>query len=271
MAYTSPAGNKPLVFSGRLADKASRRLQETALFVRATIAPGGMRPHAPGWRSTLQVRLIHAQVRRMILASGRWDPDAWGTPINQHDELGTSLLFSSVVLEGLRQLGIRVTAADAESYMHLWRWSGWLMGIEPDLLPATESEAHRLAALMAATQDPPDDDSRLLARALLEAPLREARPGSLAQAQRTVRIGRALCRMFVGDAVADGLGVPRTGWARATPWLRPVVGGIDRLGRVSPLCGEAALSAGRRYWDRVIEVGLRGATSELGLPTRLHV
>jgi hypothetical protein len=268
MAYTSPAGNKPLVFSGRLTDKASRRLQETALFVRSTISAGGMRPHAPGWRSTLQVRLIHAQVRRMILATGRWDADAWGAPINQHDELGTSLLFSSVLLEGLRQLGLRVTAADAESYMHLWRWSGWLMGIDPDLLPATEGEGHRLAALMAATQNPPDDDSRALTRALLEAPLREARPGDISRARRTVRIGSALCRMFIGDGVADGLGVPRSRWAHPMRWLRPVVSGVDRLGRVAPAGAEATLRAGQRYWDRVVAVGLGGATSELALPTR---
>ena len=101
MAYTSPAGNKPLVFSGRMTEQASRRLNETARFVRATILPGGMRPRAPGWQLTLQVRLIHAHVRRMILATGRWDAAAWGAPINQHDEAGTSLLFSNVVLDGI--------------------------------------------------------------------------------------------------------------------------------------------------------------------------
>ena len=72
-----------------------------------------MRPRAAGWCLNVNVRLIHAQVRRMILCSGRWDADAWGAPINQHDELGTSLLFSVIVLEGLRQLGVRIAQADA--------------------------------------------------------------------------------------------------------------------------------------------------------------
>src|SRR6202012_6245532 len=100
--------------------------------------------------------IIHAEGPRMSLKGGRWDPASWGMPINQHDELGTSLLFSVVVLEGLRQLGVRIASADAEAYMHLWRWSGWLMGIDPDLLPATEAEGRRLGDMIAATQAPPD-------------------------------------------------------------------------------------------------------------------
>jgi hypothetical protein len=269
LAYTSPAGNKPLVFSGRLAEQASRRLQETARFVRETIVAGGMRPHAPGWRIAIQVRLIHAQVRRMILATGRWNAEAWGAPINQHDEAGTSLLFSSVVLEGLRQFGMRVTPAESEAYMHLWRWSGWLMGIAQDLLPATESEAARLGALMAATQAPPDDDSRALAHALIEAPLRGVRPGQRAAAARAVRVGASLCRMLVGDAVADSLGVAPPGWPYPGRWVRPVVAGVDRLRRAVPFGGDAALRMGRRYWDRVLELGLVDATAEFPLPARL--
>src|SRR5262249_21959159 len=77
LGYVSPGGNKPLVLSGRLEEQAPKRLNETARFVRATIAPGGMRPRADGWRMTLKVRLIHAHVRRMILRSGRWEAPAW--------------------------------------------------------------------------------------------------------------------------------------------------------------------------------------------------
>ena len=100
-----------------------------------------MRPHAPGWQLTLNVRLIHAQVRRMILRSGRWDAAAWGLPINPSTtSSGRRSSSSVVVLEGLRQLGARVAPADADAYVQLWRWSGCLMGVEPDLLPATETE-----------------------------------------------------------------------------------------------------------------------------------
>ena len=269
MAYTSPAGNKPLVFSGRMTEQASRRLNETARFVRATILPGGMRPQAPGWRLTLQVRLIHAHVRRMILATRRWDAAAWGAPINQHDEAGTSLLFSNVVLDGIRQFGVHVTPDEAEAYMHLWRWSGWVMGIEEGLLPATEGEAVRMAALMGATQARPDDDSRALTRALLEAPLRDPPPGRQGAAARAVRVASALCRMLVGDEVANQLGVAQTPWTYVTPFVRRWVKSVDRLSRNVPFGRESALRAGRRYWDRVVDVGLAEATGELALPSHL--
>jgi hypothetical protein len=267
MAYTSPAGNKPLVFSGRLEEQAPRRLNETARFVHATITPGNLRPYAEGWRITLKVRLIHAHVRRMILRSGRWDADAWGAPINQHDEAGTSLLFSVAVLLGLRQLGMRIAPEDAEAYMQLWRWSGTVMGIDPELLPATEAEAVRLGMLVAATQGDPDEDSRRLTRALLESPLREAKTRrDRANAERVVRFSAAMCRTLVGDEIADKLGVPHTSWRYMMPFARRLVSSVELVRENVPFADVPAVWAGRRYWDRVIAVGL---ATEFGLPQRL--
>ncbi len=279
LAYASPAGNKPLVLSGRLTEQAARRLNETARFVAATITPGGLRPGAAGWQVTLKVRLIHAQVRRMILRSGRWNGAAWGAPINQHDEAGTLLLFSVAVLEGLRHLGLRITRDEAEAYVHLWRWSGWLMGVDPELLPATEHEGLRLGDIIAATQGAPDDDSRALTRALLESsrPKRElgATNGSDngPRAMRATLVGSTLCRTLIGDALADDLGVPGTRWQRVVPLARGLVSGVDLVrslvGRVAAPLGALSLRGGRRYWDRVADVGLTDATAEFAVPQRL--
>ncbi len=270
LGYASPAGNKPLVLSGRLEEQAGRRLSETARFVQATIAPGGMRPHAPGWQLTLNVRLIHAQVRRMILRSGRWDEAAWGAPINQHDELGTSLLFSVIVLEGLRQLGGRIATADAEAYVQLWRWSGWLMGVELELLPATESEGRRLGEIIAATQGAPDDDSRRLTRALLESGVRDARTAAeRTNAERLSRFSKAMCRSLLGETTADQMGVSQTSWRYVVPLARRLVSSMELVRENVPFAGVQALSAGTRYWDRVVELGLAGAVTELALPHHL--
>ena len=166
--YASPAGNKPLVFSGRLREAAGPRLHETSRFVQAIMRRGELRPGGAGWRITLRVRLMHAQVRRMISASGRWDGAAWGLPINQHDLVATSLLFSVVTLGGLRALGLDVSRDEADDFMHLWRWTAHVMGVDPALVPTTEPEGYRLGELIAATQAPPDDDSRALTAALIE-------------------------------------------------------------------------------------------------------
>ncbi|MDP9037248.1 MAG: DUF2236 domain-containing protein [Myxococcota bacterium] len=270
LGYTSPAGNKPLVFSGRLEDHAARRLLETARFVQATITPGGMLPRGLGWQITLKVRLIHAQVRSMILRSGRWDGAAWGAPINQHDQGGTSLLFSLAVLDGLRQLGVHVAPDDGEAYMHLWRWSGWVMGVDPELLPSTEAEGLRLAQLIAATQAPPDDDSRRLTRALLESPIdRATNERDRANARRAARFSAAMCRALVGDETADQLAVPRTPWRYMVPFVKRLVSGVDLVRSRVPFADVPALWAGTRYWDRVVDAGLAGAAAEFVLPQRL--
>ncbi|HEX3770618.1 MAG TPA: oxygenase MpaB family protein [Polyangiaceae bacterium] len=269
LGYASPVGNKPLVLSGRLEAQAGRRLNETARFVQATIAAGGMRPRAPGWQLTLNVRLIHAQVRRMIHKSGAWNAEAWGAPINQHDELGTSLLFSVVVLEGLRQLGMRIAPADGDAYMHLWRWSGWLMGLDPEILPATEAEGRRLGDMIAATQAPPDEDSRRLTDALLGAPVRDATTlHERTNAERLARFSRAMCRFLIGDVTADRLGVEGTSWSYVVPFARRLVASLELVRENVPFGNSSALWAGTRYWDRVIAQGLAGA-AELKLPDRL--
>jgi hypothetical protein len=249
--YRSPAGNKPLAFSGRLTEQAPRRLRETGRFIQTTIQKGGLRPHADGYSLTLKVRLIHAGVRRMILRSGRWNAEAWGAPVNQHDQMGTSLLFSAVLLEGLEQLGVRIPREDADAYMHLWRYSGYLMGIDPELLPSTQAEGDRLTQLLEATHGEPDEDSRRLTRALLDAPLREAKTrGQRKSARRLAQFSAGMCRELVGDDVADKLAVPRSSWRLMFPLVRGVVSSVELIRESVPYAGLPAAWAGSMYWDR---------------------
>jgi hypothetical protein len=270
LGYASPAGNKPLVLSGRLKEQAPTRLNETARFVQAVCRPGGMRPFADGWRITVKVRLMHAQVRRMILRSDRWNEAAWGAPINQHDMAATTLLFSVAMIDGLRKLGVRVDAEEAERYVHLWRWVGRVIGVDGGLLPASEADAVRLAELIAATMAPPDQDSRELTSALFAVPFVGAvTPRQKRDAARRALFGTTVCRELVGDELADALSVPRNPARFAMPVLRRLVAGVERFKRAVPFAERGAVAAGARYWDRVVAIGLQGATYEFALPHRL--
>jgi hypothetical protein len=245
-------------------------VNETARFVQATITPGAMRPFREGWRITLKVRLMHAQVRRMILQSGRWDSAAWGLPINQHDTLGTSLLFSIQVLEGLRHLGMRIPPEAASAYMQLWKWSGWLIGLDPELLVSTEAEGARISDVLTATMAGPDDDSRNLTRALLDAPVQVAKSRREKQNAKRLRVfSTAMCRELIGDARADALHLPRTTWRYTVPFLRRLVSSVELVRETVPFGDVPVVWAGTRYWDRVVEIGLAGATAEFGLPGAL--
>ncbi len=270
LGYASPAGNKPLVLSGRLKHKAMRRLNETARFVQAVCRPGGMRPFADGWQITMKVRLIHAQVRRMILKTGTWNERAWGAPVNQHDMAGTTLLFSVAIMDGLRKLGVRIDTDEGERYMHLWRWVGHVIGVDSQLLPASEPDATRLVDLIAATMGPPDQDSRDLTKALFDAAFEGAvTPKQKRDAARRVLFGTTLCRELIGDELADALHVPRNSVRFALPMVRRLVGGVERFTRAVPFAERGAIAAGSHYWDRVVEIGLQGATYEFGLPSAL--
>jgi len=271
LGYTSPAGNKPLAMSGALTTRARRRLHETARFVQATVRHGGLRPGADGYVITLKVRLIHAKVRRILLASGKWDAEAWGAPLNEHDHVGTSMLFSVTLLDGLRQLGMRFSLDDAEAYMHLWRHSGHLLGIDPEILPTTEAEARRLQELIAATQDEPDADSRALTKALLVATF-QGDPGrrSGTKARREISgFSAGLCRALIGDEVADKLDVPRTSWRFGLPWIHGLVATAERVRESMGVAEEPALRLGTRYWDRTVAIGLGDADADFGLPAAL--
>jgi hypothetical protein len=270
LGYASPAGNKPLVLSGRLKEQALRRLNETARFVQAVCRPGGMRPFADGWQITVKVRLIHAQVRRMILRSGRWNEAAWGAPVNQHDMAGTTLLFSIAIMEGLRKLGVRIDSEEGERYIHLWRWVGRVIGVDSHLLPVSEQDAMRLADLIAATMGAPDQDSRDLTKALFDAAWDGAvTPKQKRDAARKVLFGTTLCRELVGTEMADQLRVPRNSVRYAMPMVRRLVAGVERFTRAVPFAERGAIAAGAHYWDRVVEIGLQGATYEFALPSGL--
>jgi hypothetical protein len=268
--YASPAGNKPLVLTGRLEQQAGRRLNETARFVQAVCRARGMRPMSDGWQIAIRVRLIHAQVRCMILKSGTWRADQWGAPINQHDMAGTSLLFSLMVVEGLKSLGMHIDAEEAERYIQLWRFVGHVLGVDPEINSGSMYDATRLAELIESIQGAPDADSRALTRALLDSPLEDVKdPSDRRNGERRTRFAEAMCRHLMGDHLADALAVPSTPWRFAVPIVTRLVRGAELLRSSVPFADGSAIAVGNRYWDRVVEVGLAGATAEFALPEKL--
>jgi len=269
LGYCAPAGNKPLAFSGRLKEHANRRVAETGRFVQAVCLPGGLRAGGAGLSTAVRVRLMHAQVRRTLRKSARWNAAAWGTPICQLDMAATTLLFSQVVIEGVAKLGVPLTPREAEDLLHLWRYVGYLLGVQEELLCATVAEADALASLIWCTQGPPDEDSRALARALMEIPLTEAKPKDRARAERFVPVAYGISRFLIGDALADGLGFPRSPWRHAAPAVTALLSGAQGLLRRVPGSERLFLEAGLGYWRRVLALKLDGEEATFQMPDRV--
>ncbi len=269
--YASPGGNKPLVFSGRLTQQAPRRLMETSRFVEQTCLPGGLRRFAEGFAITVKVRVMHAQVRRMLLASDRWSVDDWGVPANQHDMGGTSLLFSAVVIDSLRKIGFDLGDEEVHLYMQLWRYSGYLMGVSPEVLPTSEREARRLMDMIASTEAEPDDDSRRLTTALFAAG-EDPPEGGRRPPEKVVLLGQGIIRGILGQALADQLGVPDTRYKRAYPVVRAFVRRAETLRSTLPAslargAHAHAVDLGKAYWAMLT----RGSKEPFGFapPERL--
>jgi len=268
LGYASPGGNKPLVFSGRLQEQAPRRLGETSRFVHAVSQAGGLRRSGDGLAITVKVRVMHAQVRRLLWQSGNWSVEPWGEPVNQHDMIGTILLFSVAMLDGFDKLGYRLAPREAEDLMHLWRYVGYLIGVEEELLPASRAEALETAAMIHATQGAPDDDARALVSALLESPLRGARTEEQRRAvRRRMPVIYGLCRALIGGELADRLAVPSSPWGRAIPALRPLASAAALANRL-PVWRDLALDRGDRYWRTTVAEGLGRTPTNFAPPER---
>jgi len=259
MMYRSPAGNKPLVFTGQLLRRAPRRLAETARFMLETSRPGGLHRDAEGFRTTVRVRLMHAQVRRLLRPSGRWNP-AWGEPVNQLYMAATGITLSVVFLRSLRRLGVLVSRDDAVALLALWRYSSHLMGVMPELQCSTEAEGLRIIEFMNQFEGAPDDDSRALMNAVMTARY-------MPELERYVwRVPMAydLSRELVGEALADALGYPPRqgwGWLRLAAW--PVLAGTEMLQRTLPPLRARAARRGTARTETIIAQVLAGSRPEV--------
>lgn len=243
---------RPLVMTGRLDRGAERRTAETAQFIHDVTALGALERGGAGYEAAVRVRLLHARVRRHLSAHRDWDHAAWGLPICQTDMVGTNLLFSAAYLWSMKVLGMRYSAREARSVIHLWRYVGLLMGVRPELLPADEQEAARLSWLIGVIQSPaPPEVSRVLGEALHGVPMARAREGVLgvtaARAEQHLRAG--VSRFFFGHEACDALGLPRTPMTYAPLAMIPVVRALEVARGAVPGGTRLAAAAGAA-WER---------------------
>ena len=212
--YQASAINQTLVKTGALHKGAQRRVAETTAWWLACTRDGGMDAGGEGFKSTLRVRIVHAMVRRQLSQSPDWDAGQLGAPINQVDMQATYLAFSVVQLLSLKVTGVLVSRRDAAAVMHLWRYIGWLMGVEDGLMCHSEQEGRILLYRNVLSQAPPDESSVLLGRALMDEPLARHYPWGGAVRGRFNRARHlSLVRWFVGPQGLRHLGLPRV-----VPW-----------------------------------------------------
>ncbi|WP_151958763.1 oxygenase MpaB family protein [Acinetobacter junii] len=168
--YMYPGFNQPLILTGALKKQAATRLAETTKWWVDITEKEGFERYNKGFCSTIYVRFIHSLVRHQLQKSEKWDAETWGLPINQYDQAMTNIAFSGVVLLGIRALGIFPSAEEVDSFLHFWKYVGWLMGIEEKWLVDQESEGWKLIYWMQFTHPKSDASSISLGSSLSKEP-----------------------------------------------------------------------------------------------------
>lgn len=227
-SYASGKGAKVLIRGGMLQKHVIQRLHDTTTFVLEIAASRGPKPGTKAHRHVIRTRLVHAFVRHGMLKRGDWD-FAWGHPVNQEDYASTLLAFSHVYLRSMDRIGASLTAEEADSIHHLYRWVGHVMGVAPELLTANRAEEKVLYAHISRRLLHPDDDSRKLAAALIDA--LASRPPLFLPAPALAE----LSRQMIGDPMGDALGLPQS-----RPW--------SRVGHALPLLSQVQRRIERAPW-----------------------
>lgn len=199
--YLGRNGVPTLALTTRLLSNPSRRVLETAQLLIDVMHTGGLTTDTGRGRRTIQkVRLMHSAVRRLAPKSPDWKTE-YGLPVNQEDLAGTLMAFSWVALDGLKKLGLDITADDQQAYMHVWCLIGEMLGMKSELLPATVEEGGQLAHTIARREFAPTGYGVELTKALTDM-LADAIPGNIFR-----HAPRFLIKYFLGDPWAEWLGV----------------------------------------------------------------
>ncbi|GAA11384.1 hypothetical protein GOALK_029_00390 [Gordonia alkanivorans NBRC 16433] len=265
--YRARGFTRPLVATGRLTEGTWDRVVATGRWVTLATAPGMMDPGEPGWSETLRIRLVHAMVRHHLHMHGHWDDEHWGVPINQtYSQLTITAGFLVLPLRVAKDFGIHYTRADMEAMTHLWRWVGWVMGIEEHRLPRNFGDARRTDRIAQDFRLEPPPESRELVKALLDDGYRTnlGLPGPLNDIVHVLSrpflrtLFESVSARWVDDEVATAMGLRSTPMHHLVTLARPAIRSRE-IARWFGLLGSEHAVARRE---------LRFVTSRLGLDLR---
>ncbi|MET8948271.1 oxygenase MpaB family protein [Streptomyces sp. NPDC004542] len=156
--------------TGRFQRDIYRRQLETSDFFRKVALPDGLDRFSDTFKTTVRVRLMHAQVRQGLRR--RWGAEGYahhGDPISNTDmSLGVPA-YGVVNLIIDASLGRRVTMADLAAVNMYWCYTAYRFGVSEQILPRNPIEAIEQFDWILSTYGSGSQWSEDLARTLLGA------------------------------------------------------------------------------------------------------
>lgn len=206
--------------TGRLRDQGVRRLKQNNRHMIEIFMPHGLAIDGDGWRLSVRVRLVHAQVRRLLQDSDDWDTEAWGIPLSSA-HMGYSITaFSARLLQHMKSLGAVFSDEERESFLAVWRYTGHLMGIPETILYQTEDDAHELYDIGRMCEPPPGWDSIIMANGLINSAPLVIGITEPDERRQLVKYVYSVSRAMIGKQLADDLRYPKSPTFGVLPWFR---------------------------------------------------
>ena len=206
--------------TGRLRDQGVRRLQQNNRHMVEIFFPGGLERFGDGWKLSFRIRLVHAQVRHLLMNSEEWDDDAWGIPLSAAHTSYAISAFSARLLKHMRSLGASYSKEEAASFMLTWRYSGYLMGIPETILFHDEAEALKLFEIGTMCEPEPDAGSIVLANSLVNSAPLVVGIDDPEERQRLAKYVYKVSRSLIGDSLANQLNYPKQSTFGVLLWFR---------------------------------------------------
>lgn len=212
--------SKPFFLTGRIWDHGVRRLQRNILHLIEIMIPGGLGRQGDGWKLSVRIRLVHAQIRRLLNLSGEWDVAAYGMPLSAAHIALAAAGFSAQLLAAAIRLGARPDYDERDGFMHIWRYTALLLGVPEAIRFHGEADARELYRIGCLCEPPPEIEAIAMANALINSAPLVVNITDPVERRDIVRYGYRVSRALIGDELANQLLFPRQRTTGVLAWLR---------------------------------------------------
>ncbi len=203
--------SRSFVQTGRIFDNGVWRLKQNNRHQLEIFWPGGLWRYGEGWKLSVRIRFVHAQVRRLLGATAEWEHDNWGVPISAAHVGYAVACFAARSVAHSESLGARYSEEKRASFHDVWRYSGYLMGIPESILFTNESDALHLYRIGSMCEPPPTEDAIIMTNALINsAPLVAGIVDTEARKKLVKNVIYPVSRALIGDDLADQLNFPKS-------------------------------------------------------------
>ncbi len=209
---------KSFSITGRVRDQGERRLKNNNRHMMDIFLPGGLEREGDGWKLSVRIRIIHARIRLLLSHSDQWDTEAWGLPLSTA-HLGYAIAsFSARLLKHMKTLGADYNDEEYASFMAVWRYSGYLMGIPDTILYREGADALELYEIGGMCEPDTEIESIEMAHALVNSAPLIAGVTAPDERRKLASYVFRLSRGLVGKTTADKLRYPKVSSFGAVPW-----------------------------------------------------